>query len=154
MNHHQRCLQPKVKNQIEPKQVMPKSQDLSESLEWTFDTEFPTIFNTTYTYIIFKSAIALYYFPHHLEFRYIGMRVTNQYTKSNQLISKTIGILNRLKFYLPLNAKHAIYHSLILSHINEEQIISGYPIDGAISVRVDGGFGSNRWFVYITTLLL
>ena len=37
---------------------------------------------------------------------------------------------------------------------NEEQIISGCPIDGAISVRVDGGFGSYRWFVYITTLLL
>ena len=37
---------------------------------------------------------------------------------------------------------------------NEEQIKSGCPIDGAISVRVDGGFGSYRWFVYITTLLL
>ena len=36
----------------------------------------------------------------------------------------------------------------------EEQIISGCPIDGAISVRVDCGFGSYRWFVYITTLLL
>ena len=35
-----------------------------------------------------------------------------------------------------------------------EQIISGCPIDGAISVRVYGGFGSYRWFVYITTLLL
>ena len=40
-------------------------------------------------------------------------------------------------------------------HINnEEQIIYGCPIDGAISVRVDCGFGSYRWFVYITTLLL
>ena len=27
---------------------------------------------------------------------------------------------------------------------NEEQIISGCPIDGAISVWVDGGFGSYR----------
>ena len=35
---------------------------------------------------------------------------------------------------------------------NEEQIISGCPIDGAISVQVDDGFGSYRWFVYITTL--
>ena len=40
------------------------------------------------------------------------------------------------------------------TRLNEEQIISGCPIDGAISVRVDGGFGSYRWFVYITTLLL
>ena len=39
-------------------------------------------------------------------------------------------------------------------HSNEEQIISGCPIDGAISVWVDGGFGSYRWFVYITMLLL
>ena len=37
---------------------------------------------------------------------------------------------------------------------NEEQIISGCPIDGAISVRVDSRFGSYRWFVYITTPLL
>ena len=37
---------------------------------------------------------------------------------------------------------------------NEEQIISSCPIDGAILVRVDGSFGSYRWFVYITTLLL
>ena len=39
-------------------------------------------------------------------------------------------------------------------HSNEEQMISGCPIDGAISVRVDGEFGSYRLFVYITTLLL
>ena len=37
--------------------------------------------------------------------------------------------------------------------VNEEQIISGCPIDGAISVPVDDGFGSYRWFVYITLLL-
>ena len=36
----------------------------------------------------------------------------------------------------------------------EGQIISGCLIDDAISVRVDGGFGSYRLFVYITTLLL
>ena len=40
---------------------MPKSEDLSRSLEmkpiWTFDTEFPTIFNKSYTYITFKSAV-------------------------------------------------------------------------------------------------
>ena len=40
---------------------MPKSEDLSRSLEinaiWTFDTEFPTIFNKSCTYITFKSAV-------------------------------------------------------------------------------------------------
>ena len=43
------------------KQVMPKSEDLSRSLEInairTFDTEFPTIFNKSCTYITFKSAV-------------------------------------------------------------------------------------------------
>ena len=43
------------------KQVMPKSEDLNRSLEinaiWTFDTEFPTIFNKSCTYITFKSAV-------------------------------------------------------------------------------------------------
>ena len=43
------------------KQVMPKSEDLSMALEinavWTFDTEFPTIFNKSCTYITFKSAV-------------------------------------------------------------------------------------------------
>ena len=42
-------------------QVMPKSEDLSRSLEinaiWTFDTEFPTIFIKSCTYITFKSAV-------------------------------------------------------------------------------------------------
>ena len=40
---------------------MPKREDLSRSLEinaiWTFDTEFPTIFNKPCTYITFKSAV-------------------------------------------------------------------------------------------------
>ena len=49
MNPHQRCLQAQVKNWNELKQVMPKSEDLSRSLEinaiWTFDTEFSTISN-------------------------------------------------------------------------------------------------------------
>ena len=60
-NPHQRCLQAKVKYRNEPKQVMPKSEYLSRSLEinaiWTFDTEFPTIFNKSCTYITFKSAV-------------------------------------------------------------------------------------------------
>ena len=55
MNPHQRCLHAKVKYRNEPKQVMPKSEDLSRSLEikpiWTFDTEFPTIINKSCTYM-------------------------------------------------------------------------------------------------------
>ena len=63
INPHQRCLQAKVKYRNEPKQVMPKSEDLSRSLEinaiWTIDTEFPTIFYTTCTYITFKSVLSI-----------------------------------------------------------------------------------------------
>ena len=40
---------------------MPKSEDLSRSLEinaiWTFHTEFPTTFIKSFTYITFKSAV-------------------------------------------------------------------------------------------------
>ena len=58
------------------KQVMPKSEDLSRSLEinaiWTFDTEFPTIFNKLCTYITFKSAVKhrylyVYIYPYFIE---------------------------------------------------------------------------------------
>ena len=38
--------------------------------------------------------------------------------KISNKISKTLGILNRLKFCLPQNAKLAIYNSLTLTHIN------------------------------------
>ena len=52
MNPHQRCLHANVKYRNEPKQAMPKSKDLSRSLEiksiWTFDTESPNIFNKIY----------------------------------------------------------------------------------------------------------
>ena len=55
---------------------------------------------------------------------YLGITIDKHLTwkshvdKISNKISTTIGILNRLKFYLPLNAKFAIYNSLILSHIN------------------------------------
>ena len=57
MNPHQRYLQVKDKYRNEPKLVMPKSEDLSRLLEinaiWTFDTEFPNIFNKSCTYITY-----------------------------------------------------------------------------------------------------
>ncbi len=33
-------------------------------------------------------------------------------------ISKTMGVLNKLKHFVPLNARLIIYNSLILSHLN------------------------------------
>ena len=52
------------------------------------------------------------------------------------------------------NCRNMFYQILGKPHVEQEQIKSGCPIDGAISVRLNGGFGSYRWFVYITTLLL
>ena len=61
MSPHERCLQAKDENWNEPEQVVPKSIDLRRSLEIKpirrFDTEFPTIFNKSCTYITFKSAV-------------------------------------------------------------------------------------------------
>ena len=61
MNPHERCFQAKVKYRNEPKLVMPKNEDLSRLFEinaiWTLDTEFPTIFNKSCTYITSKSAV-------------------------------------------------------------------------------------------------
>ena len=52
INPHQRCLQAKVTQWNEPKQVKPKRVDMRRSLEIkvtrTFDTGCPTIFNKTY----------------------------------------------------------------------------------------------------------
>ena len=61
---------------------------------------------------------------------------------------------NIISFYTILSRYHIYYdmYFLYFTHVNEEQIITGYQIDGAIGSL--GDFGSYRWFVYITTLLL
>ena len=66
------------------KQVMPKSEYLSRSLEinaiWTFDTEFPTFFNKSCTYITFKSAV---------KHRQLGYMYTHTHTHTHTHIDKT-----------------------------------------------------------------
>ncbi len=47
----------------------------------------------------------------HLNWKMLTDKVSNS-------ISKTIGILNRLKHFLPIQIKLSLYNSLILSHIN------------------------------------
>ncbi len=44
-------------------------------------------------------------------------------------ISKTIGILNKLKYLLPLNIETTLYNSLVLSHINYCLLVWGYEFD-------------------------
>ena len=57
------------------------------------------------------------------EFNFLGLTV-NEYMNSNShthkianKISRTLGVMNRLKRYLPLSAMKLMYDSLILSHL-------------------------------------
>ena len=43
--------------------------------------------------------------------------------------SKTIGVLNKLKYFLPLPVKLILYNSLILPHLNYGITIWGYKFD-------------------------
>ena len=83
MNPYQRCLQAKVIYRNDPKQVLPKSEHLSRSLEinaiWTFDTEFPTIFNKSCTYVTFKSAVK----HRQLGYGYPGDRLSTEQRQSH-----------------------------------------------------------------------
>ena len=71
INPHQICLQAKVKYRNEPKQVMPKIEEIKPI--WIFDTEFPTIFNKSCTYITFKSAVK------HRQLSYIFEYITHAF---------------------------------------------------------------------------
>ncbi len=46
--------------------------------------------------------------------------------KLSNKISKTMGVLNKLKHFVPLNARTMIYNSLILSHLNYCILAWGY----------------------------
>ncbi len=50
-------------------------------------------------------------------------------------ISKSMGILNKLKHCLPLNAKVVIYNSLILSHLNFCILTWGYQCDRIVKLQ-------------------
>ncbi len=58
------------------------------------------------------------------EFNFLGLTINlnlnwkSHINKSANKISKSIDILNKLKYILSLNAKVCIYNSLILSYLN------------------------------------
>ncbi len=58
------------------------------------------------------------------DFNFLGLELNKHLTwkthtnKVSNSISKTIGILNRLKHFLPIKIKLTLYNSLTLSHIN------------------------------------
>ena len=58
--------------------------------------------------------------------------------------SKTIGVLNRLKYVLPLDIKVLLYNTLILSHINYCIMIWGYQR----SIRKKGYANNNLKYIY------
>jgi hypothetical protein len=66
------------------------------------------------------------------EFNFLGLIINEHLNwkthteKVSNSISKTLGILNRLKHFLPLNIKTILYNSLILSHLNYCLLVWGY----------------------------
>ena len=50
-------------------------------------------------------------------------------------VSKCVGILNKLKYFLPLNIKILIYSSLVLSHLNFGILAWGYQCDRVIKLQ-------------------
>ncbi len=58
------------------------------------------------------------------EFNFLGLTVdehlnwNSHINKISNKVSKNIGILNKLKHFLPLKTKIRIYNSLIVSHLN------------------------------------
>ena len=55
--------------------------------------------------------------------------------KINNKISRTLGILNRLKYILTLNIKLLIYNSLILSHFHYEILPWGYEHENITTLQ-------------------
>ncbi len=55
--------------------------------------------------------------------------------KLSNNISKTMGVLNKLKHFVPLNAKVMIYNSLILSHLNYCILAWGYRCEWITKFR-------------------
>ena len=54
--------------------------------------------------------------------------------KTSNKCSKIIGVLNRLKYVLPLDIKVLLYNTLILSHINYCVMTWGYQRNRITSI--------------------
>ena len=75
------------------------------------------------------------------EFNFLGLTLDTNLNwrkhteKISNKCSKTIGILNRLKYVLPLDIKVLLYNTLILSHINYCIMIWGYQRNRITSIQ-------------------
>ena len=63
---------------------------------------------------------------------FLGLQLDSQMTWQAHInalagkINRSLGILNRLKHYLPLNIKKLMYNSLVLSHLNYGILLWGF----------------------------
>ncbi len=77
----------------------------------------------------------------HDEFNFLGLTINENLSWKSHInkiadkISKSMGILNKLKYFLPLNAKVLIYNSLILSHLNFCILALGYKCHRIIKLQ-------------------
>jgi len=75
------------------------------------------------------------------EFNFLGLTINENLNWKNHInkiankISKSMGILNKLKHFLPLNTKVLIYNSLILSHLNFCILAWGYQCDRILKLQ-------------------
>ncbi len=69
------------------------------------------------------------------EFNFLGLTIDENLNWKSHIniisnkISKSMGVLNKLKYCLPINAKRLIYNSLILYHLNYCAVIWGYKCE-------------------------
>ncbi len=75
------------------------------------------------------------------EFNFLGLTLDENLTwkshinKISNKISKSMGILNKLKHFLPIKTKIMIYNSLILSHLNFGILTWGFQCDRVIKLQ-------------------
>ncbi len=69
------------------------------------------------------------------QFNFLGLTINENLTWTDHInkiankISQNLGILNKLKFILPIKVKTIMYNSLILSHITFGILAWGYKCD-------------------------
>ena len=75
------------------------------------------------------------------KFNFLGITINDKMLWNDHMdiicgkISRTIGILNRLKHFLPLRAKLCMYNSLILPHINYGILLWGHTCDRVFKLQ-------------------
>ena len=75
------------------------------------------------------------------EFNFLGLTINENLNWKSHVdkiankISKSMGILNKLKYFLPLNVKILIYSSLISSYLNFGILAWGYQCDRLVKLQ-------------------